>query len=230
MWQTTNQKAVLVMREQQRRYGGGTGYKTYNTGTTIVATDVTSYAATSRLNIPGVSNTSTGIGFLVVEKLGRVTPEQGIYRVAELNPLRPLDIVTFVRDVFGLNVSDAAQVFGVGRPTIYLWANALDMGAVRTAKQDRMKQVYRVAKLCEKVAPLPVGALKAALPESGETLLDLLSEEPINLNKVGQAMQRLKSMAPAFRQLEHEKSVKVVKELKGAFKAMGTNQASRKKS
>lgn len=222
MLQTNQKNANLAMREQQRMHSVGSAFKPYNTGA-VATQDVMTYTVASRLHIPGASITSTGIGTYVVTQYGRVTPDQA------QDALRPSDIVTMVRKVFGLNVSDAAQVFGVGRPTIYLWADSHDMGSVRPKKQARMKQLLIAATLCKQLAPLPVAALRAVLPVSGKTLLDMLSEEMINLDQLGQAYQHLETTRATFRKQEHHKAVEAIKGLKGAFQTLGAQQAARKK-
>jgi hypothetical protein len=223
MMQTSRQEAVLAMREQQLGNAGRRTLFANNTGSSISAADATAYVyVTSGLNL----HAPTGVTVVIATKIERaLLPEL----VAEV-PLRPLDIVAFIRRVFGLNASEAALVFRVQRPTIYLWQNLQDMGPVRQSNQIRMKSLYVLAKKWEQLGPLPIGSLGALLPESGSTLLDLLSADIINSNKILQAHDRLATMGDTFRRQEHEKAVEAVHNLKGAFSAMAANQSDRRKS
>lgn len=223
----SRQNAVLAMREQQLSYPARPAFGAYNTGSSISAPDAQTYAfAILKLNIPGLHNTSTSASVVMATKLERALPFQSV----EQAPLRPSDIVAFVRRIFGLNISEAAQVFSVRRPTIYLWSSLQDMGLVRQGNQVRMKQLYALAKKWEELGPLPVGSLGAMLPDSGRTLLELLSADVINRTQLLQAHDRLIAMSSAFRLQEHEKAMEAIRGLKGAFAAMATNQGARKKS
>jgi hypothetical protein len=144
---------------------------------------------------------------------------------------KPADIVNLVRSVFALDASDAAQVFGVNLSTIYLWLyqNESEIKPVHPTTEERMMHLVTLANECKKLAPLPPRALRATLPDSVMTLLGLLSDDNINHEKIFQEYQYLKSMAPMFRQLEHDKSVKAVIGLKKAFAILGARQAARRK-
>jgi hypothetical protein len=227
MMHLSKQSAVLAMREQQLSHVARPAFGAYNTGSSISAPDAPTYAfAILKLNIPGSHNTSTSASVVMATKLDRVLP----LHTVEQAPLRPSDIVAFVRRVFGLNVSEAAQVFGVRRPTIYLWSGLQDMGLVRQGNQVRMKYLYSLARKWEELGPLPVGSLGAVLPDFGATLLELLSADVINRTQLLQAHDRLTAMGSAFRLQEHEKAMEAVRGLKGAFSAMAANQGVRKKS
>lgn len=225
MLQTTRQGAVQAMRDNMRHYTARPSRAAYNTGSTLTVQDVSAFAYAYRLKIPGASLTSTGADAVLLTPIYRALTAQ----VTDQVPLSPADIVVLVRRVFGLNVSDAAKVFGVQRPAIYQWLDLQDMTTVRQVNQERMKQLYRLAIQSEKLGPLHIGALRAVLPGSGSTLLDLLSENHIDPVRLMETHQMLKAMDATFRAQEHKKTMAVIQGLKGAFSAMANNEPARKK-
>lgn len=142
--------------------------------------------------------------------------------------LSPASVLDLVRTVFGLNISETAEVFGITRQTAYQWMKLTEMDQVRAhEKRDRIKQLYGAAQSWQTHPPLKGRWLHALLPP-GNTVLDLLKASPVDLAALQAAYQALSASAADRRREEGERATQAVTALAGAFAGLGAGRKSRK--
>lgn len=149
---------------------------------------------------------------------------------AELPPvaLSPASVLDGVRTVFGLNISETAEVFGITRQTAYQWMKLTDMEQVRAHEnRDRLKQLYGAAQSWQNLPPLKGRWLYALLP-AGNTLLDLLKAHQIDLDALQAAYQALAASTADRRREEGERATQAVTALAGAFAGLGAGRKARR--
>lgn len=131
--------------------------------------------------------------------------------------ITPASVVDQARTVFGLNISDTADVFGVSRPTIYQWMRLGDIDLVRSSQyKERIKAVYRATQLWQKFRPL-TGRWQQAILPSGICLLDLLKTEQADLAALEEAYAFLAATGDQRRKEEGARAQKAVAALADAF-------------
>jgi len=142
--------------------------------------------------------------------------------------LSPASILDKVRTVFGLNVSEMAQVFHITRQTAYQWMSLSGMEQVRSHQNRvRLQQLYEAAMSWQSTRPLTGRWLYALLP-SRNTVLDLLKAAPIDLNALRAAYAALVSSADARRREEGERATQAATALAGALTGLGAGRKARK--
>lgn len=153
-----------------------------------------------------------------------VNPVFGIVtRPVQVSPvLTPTEMLNTVRDVFTLNVTDAARVFLVTRPTIYQWASLDDISQIRARSiLKRMKELYGLAIKWKSLGSLTGRWASMPLRDChGQSVVDLLTADQIDHQAVLGAHAQLKAASAHLRQAEIDRSVKAVKALEGAFTRM----------
>ena len=142
--------------------------------------------------------------------------------------LSPASVLDGVRTVFGLNISETAEVFGITRQTAYQWMKLTEMDQVRAHEnRDRLKQLYSAAQLWKK-HPLLKGRWLHALLPAGNTVLDLLKAPQIDLDALLGAYQALSTSAAGRRREEGERATQAATALTGAFAGLGVGRKARK--
>jgi len=142
--------------------------------------------------------------------------------------LSPASVLDRVRTVFGLNVSEAAEVFGITRQTAYQWMKLTDMEQVRAHEnRDRLKQLFGAAQFWQNLPPLKGRWLYALLP-SGNTLLDLLKAHQVDLDALQATYQTLAVSTTDRRREEGKRATQVATALAGAFAGIGAGRKARK--
>lgn len=140
----------------------------------------------------------------------------------------PASVLDCVRNVFGLNISETAEVFGITRQTAYQWMKLADMEQVRAYEnRDRLKQLYGAAQSWQNLPPLKGRWLYALLP-AGNTVLDLLKAAQIDLDALQAAYQALATSTADRRREEGERATQAATALAGAFADLGAGRKSRK--
>lgn len=133
-----------------------------------------------------------------------------------------------VRAVFGLNISETAEIFGITRQTAYQWMKLTDMEQVRSHEnRDRIKQLYRAAQSWQNHPPLKGRWLHALLP-AGSTVLDLLKDPQLDLDALQAAYQALAASTVDRRREEGVRATQAATALAGAFAGLGSGRKSRK--
>lgn len=146
-----------------------------------------------------------------------------VARVAAVEPapsVSPAEMLSLVRTTWGLNVTQAASVFRVERPTIYLWAGLKDHSRVRPQNRSRMMQLYRLAREWSRMGRLPNAALEAVF-DGYPTLLEMLSAEQLDPKAILEGHARLASNRLQIDVCSNEQAVSYGKGLSSAFKSMG---------
>ena len=100
------------------------------------------------------------------------------------------EAIASIRTRLSLQVKELAQIFGVGRPTIYSWIN--EESSPHGHRLDRIEAVAKAAKLWDQFSDLPAGNLVRKLI-GGETLVDVLSKKQVSQSEVLMAMQSMAS-------------------------------------
>lgn len=142
--------------------------------------------------------------------------------------LSPASVLDGVRTVFGVNVSETAEVFGVTRQTVYQWMKLTDIEQVRAHEnRDRLKQLYGAAQSWQNLPPLKGRWLNARLP-SGNSVLDLLKAPQVDLDALQSAYQALAASTTERRREEGTRATRAVTGLAGAFASLGAGRKARK--
>lgn len=98
------------------------------------------------------------------------------------------EAIASIRARLSLQVKELANIFNVGRPTIYSWIN--EESSPHGHRLGRIKKVAKAAKLWDQFSDLPAGNLVRNLV-GGETLVDVLSREQICEREVSVAMRSM---------------------------------------
>ncbi len=141
--------------------------------------------------------------------------------------LSPGSVLDRVRSVFGLNISETAEVFGITRQTAYQWMKLVDMEQVRSYEnRDRIGQLYRATQSWQNFPPLKGRWLHALLPV-GNTVFDLLKATQTDLNALQDAYLALAASTPDRRRKEGERATQAVTALAGALAGLGAGRKAR---
>lgn len=181
----------------------------------------------------GLHAAATGAFFVVIKN--RVAPSETSEALefnlkAVLPPvaLSPASVLDRVRTVFGLNISETAEVFGITRQTAYQWMKLTAMEQVRAHEnRDRIKQLYGAAQAWQNHPQLKGRWLHALLP-GGNTLLDLLKAPQIDLDVLQAAYQALATSSADRRREEGERATQAATALVGAFAGLGVGRKAQK--
>ena len=140
----------------------------------------------------------------------------------------PAVVLEAVRSAFSMNISEAAEVFGITRQTAYQWMKLTDMDQIRAREnRERLKQLYAANQAWRELPPLKGRWLHALLP-SGQTLLDLLKTPQIDLNTLRSAHATLASSSNERFVQEGERTTQAVASFVGAFAGFGSGRKDRK--
>lgn len=140
----------------------------------------------------------------------------------------PAAVLETVRNVFALNISETAEVFGITRQTAYQWLKLKAMEQVRAREnRERLKQLYGASQTWKELPPLKGRWLHALLP-SGQTVLDLLKAPQVDFNTLRSAHEALTSCATERRVQEGERATQAVASIVGAFAGLGSGRKDRK--
>lgn len=149
---------------------------------------------------------------------------------ATLSPVTrsPSSVLDSVRAIFGLNISETAEVFRITRQTVYQWMRIEDMEQVRSHEnRERIKQLYAAAQQWQEYPPLKGRWLHALLPD-GNTVLDLLKEPQLNLHALRAAHNALTGVEAARRREEGERATQAVTAIADAFVGLGAGRKARR--
>lgn len=121
----------------------------------------------------------------------------------------PIESLTFIRETFGLSLTDLAKIFTVTRPTIYSWLNGKE-----PSKKD-FKKIQHVSEIARRVEQLKIIRIDVLIHRpifSNQSFLDLI----INNHSAKQwenALETLKKLS--------------IKEAEGRKKQKGTHKGRR---
>ncbi|MDP2760730.1 MAG: helix-turn-helix domain-containing protein [Sideroxyarcus sp.] len=174
-------------------------------------------------------HTATTGACLVFIKNRSSSPEAPAAREFNLEAARsPASVLDVVRTIFGMNISDTAEVFGITRQTAYQWIKLTDMEQVRSHEnRDRIKQLYGAAQSWQNNPPLKGRWLHALLP-TGNTVLDLLKTPQIDHDALQAGYRALAASTADRRREEGERATLAATALAGAFAGLGAGRKARK--
>jgi hypothetical protein len=97
------------------------------------------------------------------------TPEKPVPMVYALSPAQ---LLSGIRDVLALRMSEVAQIFGVSRRAAYDWLEGV------TPKSEKMAKIYKLSKQAEELKAAGITNIEHYVHrpvDSGRSLLDLLN-------------------------------------------------------
>jgi hypothetical protein len=140
----------------------------------------------------------------------------------------PSEMLNTVRNTFMLNVSEAAKVFHVTRPTIYQWVNLTNIDLMRAHNdRERMKELYRLSLNWKKLGKLS-GRWTSQVLRFGQSVIDLLSADTIDHDAVLNAHTQLWVAVSSLQDAELVRSVNAAKALSKAFDRLALLEKERK--
>lgn len=109
---------------------------------------------------------------------------------------RVCDQVEYILRTFSLNVTQAARVLGVTRPTVYSWRKTAGYGKVEDTNQDRLLLVFKLAQSWLERGLGPLGE-KALIPfrDDGMCLVDYLSADVLDESAISRILERFDLIA-----------------------------------
>lgn len=180
----------------------------------------TSHSGTTSGYIVFIKNCTTALE-------GPLAKEFNLEAALPVVALSPASVLDRVRNVFGLNISETADVFGITRQTAYQWMKLADMELVRAhGKRERIKELYAAAQAWQSHPQLKGRWLHALLPD-GNTLLDLLKTSPIDLNALQATYQVLAASTAKRRRDEGERATRAATALADALTGLGAGRKAR---
>lgn len=201
----------------------------YATGSNVAATGADQYLLYVLLSGTSVIDSRHALGYgtsggnvmiCEVRKSSVPTPDEVV---------TPAGIVSLVRKVFGLSVSDAASAFRVSRPTIYQWAEQDNIELVRSREdRERMRSLYRLARAWE-ARERVLGRWQKDVLANGSSVFDMLCAPVIDTKAVLKAHESLLAAQGRLHREEHQRAVSAVSALKGAFERLAENEKQRQK-
>lgn len=140
----------------------------------------------------------------------------------------PAAVLEAVRDVFGLNISETAEVCGITRQTAYQWLKLTTMEQVRAREnRERLKQLHSATQAWKDLPRLKERWLHALLP-SGHTVLELLKVQEIDLNALRSAHAALAACTDERRYQEGVRTTQAANALAAALTGLGAGRQARK--
>jgi predicted transcriptional regulator len=100
------------------------------------------------------------------------------------------EMVSAIRSSLSLDITEMARIVHVERPIIYEWIRGHSNPS--PDNQERLSKVFAIAQQWKSLSPLPVDSYVRQTDITGESIVDLLSEEFIDTDKV---LARLKVLA-----------------------------------
>jgi len=123
----------------------------------------------------------------------------------------PAEMVEELREVFGLNVTQLAQVLHIERITVYAWLRTERMEKLNQSNRNRLWRLYQVAKQWGSYAPLAGKYLVEPIPGRNTTLLQILCAPQLDPGEFAQVYELLaRAISPAARIQQHRAEQRVV--------------------
>lgn len=154
-----------------------------------------------------------------------ITPHHYEFNSVSSNTSDPLSVndkLNTIRSVFGLSISQLAQVMRVERVTIYDWLRKNAMDSLRGTSRARLSELCAIATTWASFTPLSGKFLQEPLP-NGRCLIEFLISDSLNTTEILKAYADLAfRKKPAERDREHmeeqaHNARKIGFALKGAF-------------
>lgn len=116
----------------------------------------------------------------------------------------PAEMVEKLREAFGFNVTQLAQVLHIERITVYAWLRADRMEKLNPSNRNRLWRLYQLAKQWSSYAPLAGKYLVELIPGRNTTLLQMLCAPQLDAGEFAQAYELLaRAISPTVRTQRH---------------------------
>ncbi len=227
----------MAMLGYARRYMQDGG--SYNTGATVSAHDAMAHVSFSVLGgLKAFADGDKNCGeLLICAAHGSTAGGLVLINVLKATdvalseePISPADVVEKVRNIFALNISEAASVFGVSRPTIYQWTRLGELGQIRSRHdRERLKTLFRISKSWAERGPLHGRWLNEAIHDE-KSVFDLLCDRRLDEKALLLAHDTLLTRQHNRREVEHNKAVATVDALRNVFADLAAKQDARRKT
>ncbi len=113
------------------------------------------------------------------------------------------EMVSAIRSSLSLNITEMARVVRVERPTIYEWIGG--RSNPHPDNRERLIKVFAISQEWKRLSPLPVDSYVRQPNSTGKSIMDLLSEESIDTDKV---LASLRTLANIQREAKEDSSQK----------------------
>lgn len=127
-------------------------------------------------------------------------------------PLTPAAMLNDIREAFGLNMTQLAQVMQSERITVYAWLRDDDIEKMREGKRQRLQQLHHIARMWHSYEPLAGRYLLEKLPGiGGQSVLELLCADVLDPPVFAAVYEQLaRSTAPTVRAQRHRAEQKAL--------------------
>ncbi len=116
----------------------------------------------------------------------------------------PGEMVEALREAFGLNVTQLAQVLHIERITVYAWLRTDRMEKLNPSNRNRLWRLYQLAKQWASCAPLAGKFLVEPVPGRNTTLLEMLHSPQLDPGEFAKAYELLaRATSPTARTQRH---------------------------
>src|SRR3989338_2117173 len=101
----------------------------------------------------------------------------------------PGEIVSIIRAALSLNITEVAKALQVKRPTIYAWIS--DQAEPQGHNLRRLNELLGIARHWMRLSNKPLGVFVRQADRTGHSLVDILSNEPIDQEDVFRRLSAL---------------------------------------
>jgi hypothetical protein len=136
----------------------------------------------------------------------------------------PAEMVEALREAFGLNVTQLAQILRIERITVYAWLRTDRMEKLNPSNRSRLWRLYQIARQWRSYAPLGGKYLVEPIPGLDTTLFEMLCAAQLDPGEFSEAYEFLaKATSPTARAHRHraEQRAALKKGLKNLHKNAG---------
>lgn len=117
----------------------------------------------------------------------------------------PAKMVEELREAFGLNVTQLAQVLHIERITVYAWLRTELLEKLNQSNRGRLWSLYKIAKQWHGYAPLSGKYLVEPIPGQDATVFQLLCRDNLDSLQFARAYELLaRATAPSVRVQVHQ--------------------------
>lgn len=112
----------------------------------------------------------------------------------------PAKMVEELREAFGLNVTQLAQILHIERITVYAWLRTELLEKLNQSNRNRLWSLHKLAQQWREYAPLGGKYLVEPVPEQDTTIFQMLCQDDLNPYEFARAYELLaKAIAPSAR-------------------------------
>lgn len=106
--------------------------------------------------------------------------------------LEGAELIAEIKSTLGVSITDLSAIAGVSRQAVYDWIGG---GQISDANYDRLLDLRRICSDWRQRTNRPLGRLMRVKDETGETLFDLLRQEPLSQAQIALRMDALAGTA-----------------------------------